>query len=106
MILVVTEIQHHRPFQLAIATLPLLIVVWVLRLYSNMEQKNARQEFLRQLTMAGAVPLDKEAFLTDLLGRLREFVPWERELLMVLPDTPAEQPTLIALGELPPTFPA
>jgi len=105
MILVVTEIQHHRPFQLAIATLPLLIVVWVLRLYSNMEQKNARQEFLRQLTMAGAVPLDKEALLTDLLGRLREFVPWDRELLVVLPDTPAEEPTLITLGDLPADLP-
>jgi diguanylate cyclase (GGDEF)-like protein len=105
MILVVTEIRHHRPFQLAIATLPLLIVVWVLRLYSNMEQKNARQEFLRQLTLAGAVPLDKEAFLTDLLGRLREFVPWDRELLVVLPDTPAEEPTLITLGDLPTDLP-
>lgn len=105
MVLVVTEIQYHRPFQLAIATLPLLIVVWVLRLYSNMEQKNARQEFLRQLTMAGAVPLDKEHFLTDLLGRLREFVPWDRELLMVLPETPAGEPTMITLGELPADLP-
>ena len=53
MTLVVMEAQGNNAFHLAIATLPLLIVVWVLRLYSNMEQKNARQEFLRQLDHDG-----------------------------------------------------
>ena len=105
MTLVVMEVQGNNAFHLTIATLPLLIVVWVLRLYSNMEQKNARQEFLRQLIMTGEVSLEREAFLTDLLKRLREFVPWDRELLLILPDSNTEEPSLITLGDLPADLP-
>src|SRR5450759_5091061 len=99
MTLLVIEIRGNRPFPMAIAVIPLLIVVWVLRLHSNMEEKNARQEFLRQLAKFESESEKTQPFLMDLLKGLREFVQWDRELLVL---RHANEVAKITLGKLPP----
>jgi diguanylate cyclase (GGDEF)-like protein len=95
--------------QLGLASIPILVIVWALHLNADMEEKNnsliqagKRQEFLQQLTMTNTGSLEKESFLNDLLRGLREFVPWDRELLLVLPALNQEEPVLHSLGDLPP----
>jgi diguanylate cyclase (GGDEF)-like protein len=100
MTLLVIEIRGNRPFPMAIAVIPLLIVVWVLRLHSNMEEKNARQEFLRQLAKFESESEKTQPFLMDLLKGLREFVQWDRELLVLRHAN--NEVAKITLGKLPP----
>lgn len=108
MTLVVFETLHRNMIQLALASIPLLVIVWALHLNANMEEKNlaliqagGRQEFLQQLTMTSSGSLEQGTFLSDLLRGLKEFVPWDRELLLVLPALHVEQPFLHSLGDLP-----
>ena len=106
--LVVMEIRARNPTLVVLGCIPLLVIVWALHLNGGLEEKNLalvqatrRQEFLQQLTMTHLGSLENEAFLDDLLKGLKEFVPWDRALLLVLPAPEAEQPFLHSLEGLP-----
>jgi diguanylate cyclase (GGDEF)-like protein len=108
MTLVVLEILDEKPLEAALASIPVLVIVWALHLNANLEEKNSalilanrRQEFLQQLTMTTTGSLESEGFLRDLLQGLKEFVPWDRELLLILPALEVEEPFLFSLGALP-----
>ncbi len=106
--LVVSEIIKGNGLEVVLAGLPLVVIVWALHLNAGLEEKNLalvlasrRQEFLQQLTMTSAGSLENEGFLLDLLRGLRQFVPWDRELLLILPMPSMDEPMLFTLGELP-----
>ncbi len=106
--LVVMEIQERNATLVVLGGIPLLAIVWALHLNGGLEEKNLalvqatrRQEFLQQLTMTHLGSLENEAFLDDLLRGLKEFVPWDHALLLVLPAPEAEQPFLHSLEGLP-----
>lgn len=106
--LVVMEIQARNVTLVVLGGIPLLVIVWALHLNGDLEEKNLalvqatrRQEFLQQLTLTHSGSLENETFLDDLLRGMKEFVPWDRALLLVLPAPEAEQPFLHSLEGLP-----
>ena len=107
--LVVNEILDRNALQMVLAGVVLLIIVWALRLNATLEEKNAaliyatgRQEFLQQLTLTSTGSLENESFLGDLLRGLKQYVGWDKELLLVLPTPNIEDPMLFSLEDLPP----
>ncbi|MEW5764740.1 MAG: diguanylate cyclase [Acidobacteriota bacterium] len=106
--LVVGATREERYVSVLMGSLTLLILVWAMRLYGGLQEKNAalihatgRQEFLQQLSLTTAGSLENESFLLTLLSGLRDFVPWDRGLLLVLPPGSARQPLLVSLEGLP-----
>ena len=107
--LVVMEIQARNPTLVVLGGIPLLVIVWALHLNGGLEEKNSaliqanrRQEFLQQLTLTSTGSLERDTFLNDLLSGLREFVPWDRDLLLVHTALGSEGPALHSLQDLPP----
>jgi diguanylate cyclase (GGDEF)-like protein len=106
--LVLVEILEGSLLRIVFSSLPLLVMLWALHLNAGLREKNLaliqasrRQEFLQQLTLTSAGSLENESFLQDLLRGLREFVPWDRELLLILPTPGLDQALMHSLGELP-----
>ena len=106
--LVVGSIRDLQPLHIFLAGLPLLIVVWTLKLNARLEEQNEalfaatrKQEFLQSLNAKSSSFLENTASLQDLLGGLKEFVPWDREMLLVLPVTRHAKPVVVSLGGPP-----
>ncbi len=106
--LVLGAATELRPLRLFLSSLTLLLVIWSLRLNAGLEEKHAalvgaarRQEFLQQPTGGATGYLADEGFLKKLLGGLREFVPWERAVILVLPPAQPEGPAMHSLEEIP-----
>ncbi|MEW6757725.1 MAG: sensor domain-containing diguanylate cyclase [Acidobacteriota bacterium] len=106
--LVVGATREERYVSVLMGSLTLLILVWAMRLYGGLQEKNAalihatgRQEFLQQLSLTTAGSLENESFLLTLLSGLRDFVPWDRGLLLILPPGSSRQPLLVSLEGLP-----
>ncbi len=90
--LVVGASWEHRHFYALLGGLTLLVLIWAMRLYARLEDRNkaligatGRQEFLQQLSLASAASLEDEAFLRRFMEGLRDFVNWERDLMLVHP---------------------
>ena len=106
--LVFVEILDGDVLRILFSSLPLLVMLWALHLNAGLREKNLaliqaskRQEFLQQLTLTSVGSLENESFLQDLLRGLKEFVPWERELLVILPTPGLDQTLMHSLGDLP-----
>ena len=104
--LVVGAILSQRPLQIVLAGLPLLIVVWTLKLNARLEEQNRelltanrRQEFLQALSAKPSSFLEDPDALRELLQGLREFVPWDSGALLVLPVSRYSEPFLASLEE-------
>ena len=106
--LVVGAIRDQQPLHIFLAGLPLLIVVWTLKLNARLEEQNEallaasrKQEFLQGLNAKSSSFLEDTASLRELLQGLRGFVPWDREMLVVLPVTRHAGPVVVSLGDPP-----
>ncbi len=106
--LVAGAAAQFRPLYLFLSSLTLLLVIWSLRLNAGLEAKHEaligaarRQEFLQQLTMGATGNLGDEAFVKSLLVGLREFVPWERAVMLVLPPAKPDGPAMYSLEGIP-----
>lgn len=107
--LVVHAARSGDPVGLALGALAVFYAVWALRLNADLQSKNValvdsqrRQDFLQKLILTSMGSLESVSFLTRLVDGLREFVGWDRELLVILPPEGAGDPLLIAPRGLPP----
>ncbi len=106
--LVMFEIQRESVLPALLSLLPLAVVVWVLELIGEKEQKNSalieatrRQEFLLQMLSSESGSLENESFLKMLLSGLNEFVPWDAELLFATETSFQHEPILYSRVSLP-----
>lgn len=106
--LVVGAILDQQPLKIFLAGLPLLIVVWSLKLNARLEEQNEalqaaskKQEFLQSLNAKPSSLLEDVDSLKELLEDLKGFVPWDKELLLILPLTRHSEPFAVCLGEPP-----
>ncbi len=90
--LVVGASWEQRYLYTLLGALTLLVLIWAMRLYARLEDRNkaligatGRQEFLQQLSLAGAGSLEDEPFLRRLMEGLCDFVHWDRDLMLVHP---------------------
>jgi diguanylate cyclase (GGDEF)-like protein len=106
--LVVGAILEEQPLKVFLASLPLLTVVWTLKLNARLEEQNdalvavsRKQEFLQSLNAKPSNLLEDPESLRGLLADLKGFVPWDRELLLILPLSRHSEPLAIRLGDVP-----
>jgi len=101
--LVVGASWEQRYLYTLLGALTLFVLIWAMRLYARLEDRNkaligatGRQEFLQQLSLAGAGSLEDEPFLRRLMEGLRDFVHWDRDLMLVHPPGGGSGPVLIS----------
>ena len=108
-LVVLNAISARDPFGLFLSCAPILIVVWALRVNVEVENKNQaiersykRLEFLQRLRVTSEGSLENETFILELLSGLKEFVGWDKELMLIFPQGQEVEPILFCLGGLPP----
>jgi len=62
---------------------------------------NKKMEFLQQLLLQETGSLDNENFLKDLLGGVKEFVKWDKDLLYISSLGFEKAPIIFSLADLP-----
>lgn len=91
-----------------LSSIPLISNIWFLKVnfrYAEQNESliemNKKMEFLQQLLLRETGTLDNEDFLKELLEGIKEFVPWDFDLLFITSMEYEKEPIIFSLTSLP-----